>query len=131
MSRFRFLISPLAGVICACIASGVAADVIDGEELIDPTRPLLVEQEAVPEEESGGSLLDMFRAATATEFEVTFVRASSRSPMAIVNDQRVTVGDVISGATVVAIDRNSVTMEVDGLQQEISLYTTNVKSPVN
>jgi len=118
-------------LIGACVASGVAADVIDGEELIDPTRPLLVELAKVPEEEAGGSLLDMFRAATSTEFEVTFVRASSRSPMAIVNDQRVTVGDVISGATVVAIDRNSVTMEVDGLQQEISLYSTNVKSPVN
>lgn len=131
MSRFRSVIAPLAGLIGACVASGVAADVIDGEELIDPTRPLLVELAEVPEEEAGGSLLDMFRAATSTEFEVTFVRASSRSPMAIVNDQRVTVGDVISGATVVAIDRNSVTMEVDGLQQEISLYSTNVKSPVN
>ena len=123
--------SVLVGLAGTCIATIAKADLIDGEELMDPTRPLLVEQAVVTEEESGGSLLDMFRAAVSTEFEVTFVRASSNSPMAIVNDQRVTIGDVISGATVVAIDRNSVTMEVDGLQQEISLYSTNVKSPVN
>lgn len=128
MSRFLIAIALPAAVLSACVATAAAADVIDGEELIDPTRPLLVEQAVV--EEDSGSLMDMFRAAASTEFEVTFVRASSSSPMAIVNDQRVTIGDVISGATVVAIDRNSVTMEVEGLRQEISLYSTSVKSPV-
>lgn len=129
MSSFRYAIVSLSAVLNAGIAVDAVADIIDGEEFMDPTRPLLVEQAVV--EEDGGSLLDMFRAAVSTEFEVTFVRASSSSPMAIVNDQRVTIGDVISGATVVSIDRNSVTMEVDGLQQEISLYNTSVKSPVN
>lgn len=127
MSRLRVIGPALLGILCAPAA---VADVIDGEELMDPTRPLIVEREAPVEEEEGDSLLNLFRAAVPTEFEVTFVRAGSGSPMAIVNDQRVTIGDVISGATVVAIDRNGVTMEVDGLQMEVSLFGNSVKSPV-
>ena len=127
MSSLRLTGAVLIG---ALTVPGVAADVIDGEDLRDPTRPLLVEQEEPEERSVADSLLDRFRAAVPTEFEVTFVRAGSVSPMAIVNDQRVTIGDVIGGATVVAIDRNSVTMEVDGLQLEVSLFGNSVKSPV-
>ena len=112
------------------LVPGVSADVIDGEEFLDPTRPLVVERAQSETEDEGGSLLDLFRAAVPTEFEVTFVRAGSTSPMAIINNQRVTIGDVVGGATVVAIDRNGVTMEVDGLQLEVSLFGNSVKSPV-
>ena len=127
MSSLRLAGAVLLGTLSM---PGFAADVIDGEELIDPTRPLVVERDEPEEGAVVDSLLDRFRAAVPTEFEVSFVRAGSVSPMAIVNDQRVTIGDVISGATVVAIDRNSVTMEVDGLQLEVSLFGNSVKSPV-
>lgn len=100
------------------------ADVFDGEELADPTRPLVINQVRV----GGGAVADIVSRLPATSFEVTFVRAGSSSPMAVVNNQRVTLGDVVGGATVIAIDRSAVTLSIDDEERRVSLFATNVKS---
>ena len=104
----------------------VAADVIDGEELVDPTRPFYFEVAASGETEA---LLDL-RSAAVVRYDLSFIRASDSSPVAIINGQRVTLGDVIGDATVVAIDRSSVTLLINEEERRISLYSYSVKSPV-
>lgn len=112
-----------------CVLLGLAiarpslADMIDGEELADPTRPLLQMQAPERVQEGGGVESRLLPA----RYEVTFVRAGSTTPMAVVNDQRVTLGDVIGQATVIAIDRSGVTLRVNNQEQRVSLFTTNVK----
>lgn len=115
------------------VQSMAHADIIDGEEFRDPTRPLEVAQPVTEDGEGAGRIatfLDRFRGETPPTFEVTFVRASSTSPMAVVNEQRVTLGDVVNGATVVGIDRNGVTLAVDGLERHFGMFSNSVKSPV-
>ena len=98
------------------------ADVIDGEELVDPTRPFYLESSGqFPDEPS--------RVVAPGSFEVSFVRIGSSSAMAIVNSQRVTIGDVIGGATVVAIDRGGVTLMVDEQEQRVNMYRNDIKAP--
>ena len=105
----------------------VFADQIDGEELVDPTRPLFFSM--APEGEGSAAVMNMIRNVLPSSFEVSFIRASSTSPMAVVNSERVTTGDSIGGASVVAIDRSSVTLSVNGEERRISLYGDSVKSP--
>ncbi len=105
----------------------VFADQIDGEELVDPTRPLFFSM--APESEGSSAVMNMIRNVLPSSFEVSFIRASSTSPMAVVNSERVTIGDSIGGASVVAIDRSSVTLSVNGEERRISLYGDSVKSP--
>ena len=107
-------------------AADVAAVVIDGEELLDPTRPFYFQ---VIEDSNNPDGLELIRSVATVSFDVSFVRASNRSPLAVINEQRVTVGDVISGATVLAIDRSGVTLLIDGEERRINLYSNSVKSP--
>lgn len=107
-------------------AGNVQADLVDGEELRDPTRPLFVRAQ----ESTSGEVLSMIRNVVPASYDLSFVRASSSSPIAVINSERVTVGDVIGGATVVAIDRSSVTLSINGEERIISLYSESIKSPV-
>ena len=67
----------------------------------------------------------LFRSAN---YAVSFVRASSTSPVAIINDQRVTLGDKLGEAEVVAIDRSSVTLRIANQERRISIFDTQVRS---
>lgn len=107
------------------MANQVFAEIIDGEELVDPTRPFIFK--VVGDDQI--DFLDRFVDVVPSSFEVTFVRVGSSSSMAVVNDQRVTVGDVIGGAEVIAIDRSGVTLLIDDQERRIRLYGTNVKAP--
>lgn len=120
-SRVRKLFIILLGF----AAGNVHADLIDGEELRDPTRPLFVRAQ-----ETSGEVLNMIRNVVPASYDLSFVRASSSSPIAVINSERVTVGDVIGGATVVAIQRSSVTLSVNGEERVITLYDQSIKSPV-
>lgn len=121
---FRLRLTTALG---ALLSSSLAtADIIDGEDLADPTRPIYSAAVSSPED---GDVMDMSRNVVPSSYEVSFVRASNTRPIAIINDQRVTVGDVIGGATVVAIDRNGVTLSVNEQERRINLFGNGVKSP--
>ena len=109
-----------------CLVPVSAADLIDGEELLDPTRPLVRPTAAVTED--GNDFMDRFSNILPTSFELSFVRANGSSPMAIINDRRVTIGDVIAGAEVISIDRNGVTLLIDDEETRISIYGSGVKA---
>ncbi len=102
----------------------VRADIIDGEDLVDPTRPINLSANTSSGVSIPRPVISLFQA----NYEVSFVRAGSTSPMAIVNDQRVTLGDLVGDAEVVAIDRSSVTLRIAEQEQRISVFDTSVKS---
>lgn len=106
-------------------AAQSSAEIIDGEEFVDPTRPLLM---SAPRGNVDSSVSDMIRNVVPASYDVSFVRASSSSPIAVINDQRVTIGDQIGGATVVAIDRGGVTLSINDQERRISVFATNIKS---
>ena len=107
------------------LIQSVSADIIDGEELADPTRPLFAS--AANDEID---IAEVYRNVVPASFEIDFIRAGSDNPIAVINGVQVTLGDVIGGATVARIDRDSVTLLVNGQENEISLYKTSVKSAV-
>lgn len=112
------------GVLAAVIGSGqVVADIIDGEELVDPTRPVSIEHI-----DDNSLVQDLIRNVVPASFDVSFIRAGSSSPMAVINQQRVTIGDTIGGAQVVEIDRNGVTLLIGDAERRISLYDVSVKA---
>ena len=128
MRGFSVFKRSFEGFILLCLAlNGYAiADMIDGEELIDPTRPLFFAR-------SGGqglAMSDLSRNVIPASYDVTFVRANGASPIAVINQQRVTIGDVVDGAIVVAIDRGGVTLSVNAQERRISLTSIDIKSPV-
>lgn len=103
-----------------------AANTIDGEELIDPTRPLA----ELTVEDDGLDLDMIFRNIVPESFDLSFTRASSSNPMAVINNQRVTIGDLVGGATVAKITRSSVTLLIGDDERIIGLYDTSVKRAV-
>lgn len=114
-------------VLLACARTSTAlADVIDGEELIDPTRPFLIAQSGNNDSVSS----DLLRTIAPSSYDLTFVRAGSSTPIATINNQQVTIGDEIGGAVVVEIGRSSVTLLIAGQETQISLFGTSVKTPI-
>jgi hypothetical protein len=106
-------------------AAPASADVIDGEELVDPTRPLFYNQRST---NSDSAVTAMINRVLPSSFDLSFIRLGGNGAMAVINDQRVGIGDSIGGAEVVAIDRSSVTLSINNQEQRISLYDTDVKS---
>lgn len=113
-------------IVIALLASRGFADEIDGEEFVDPTRPFFVALNS----NSDAAILDLVRTVVPSSYDLTFVRAGSSSPIAVINDMQVTIGDLIGGALVVSIDRNSVTLLINDQERQINLYGTSIKSPV-
>lgn len=126
MSSLRNIKATAASLLLGLSSSVACADLIDGEELVDPTRPLIM---AVSLGQSNTDVMAMIRNVLPTSFDVSFIRASGSSPMAVVNSERVTIGDSIGGASVVAIDRSSVTLSINGEERRVSLYGDSIKTP--
>ncbi len=85
----------LVVVLLALTLSNVAI----AQEMRDPTRPY--KPAAV-------------RKAIQPSFVVNAIFVSSRRQVAVVNGQRVTVGDRIDGAVVTDIEKHQITLEMDG-----------------
>lgn len=126
------VLKKLAVLLSVCIVqvqvqaqAQVQTNVIDGEELVDPTRPLFAGR---PNIEGDSVVQAMIRNVVPSSYDLSFIRAGS-SPIAVINQERVTVGDVVGGATVVSIDRSSVTLSINGAEQRISLYDDLIKRP--
>lgn len=105
------------------LASTSMADVIDGEALVDPTRPIQVT--AV---DNGNLIVDLVRTDVLSNYDLSFVRAGGDHPIAVINQQQLTIGDVIGDAEVIVIDRGGVTLSVNDEEHRVSLYGVSVKS---
>lgn len=113
-------------IIVSLAACNVHAEIIDGEDLIDPTRPLFLVDGASDDD----VISNLVRTVIPASYDVSFIRASSTSPMAIINNERVSIGDLIGGAEVTAIDRNSVTLMINGAERVVNINSVSIKSAV-
>ena len=91
--------------------------------LLDPTRPTgwqaAAQAESVAKEQPPQAL----------KLQGTFSIAGARS--AVISGQRVVVGDLVAGAEVLDIDKNKVTLQLDGETVELASTVPEVKSPAN
>lgn len=112
----------LLPVLLATVARAASPD---DELLVDPTAPLFANTAG---DNSSGDLLQAFAGFVRFELSSILIREDDR--VAVVNAQRVRVGDSIGSALVTAIDPGSVTIRVDGEQQTLQLYRDSIKTLV-
>lgn len=107
------------------LSTVVRAAGADDDLLVDPTAPLFAD---VAGDTSGGDLLPALAGFVRYQLSSILIREDDR--VAVVNAQRVRVGDSIGSARVTAIDPGSVTIRVDGEQQTLQLYRDSIKTLV-
>lgn len=110
MSRRLFQIVSITSALWA--ASGVSA-----QSLSDPTRPAVLPVAAAPERD----------AETAVPLDLQAILFAEGRRLAIVNDQRVGVDDLVLSARVIEIGRRHVLLSRDGETIELELVTQDVK----
>ncbi len=81
-----------------------------GEVLQDPTKPQLWNAPA--------QVVSQDREAS---FKLSYIVSSGKEKRAMINNRKVTVGDVISGATVESINSDSVYLLYKGKQKELRM----------
>ncbi len=109
--------------------AAVQAEIIDGEELRDPTRPA----DATLPRNGQNLLTGLFNNAAGllgSGYTVSFIRAGGSEPVAMINEQLVKAGDMIGDVEVVAIHADSVSLRVNGVVQRVSSFDASVKSRV-
>lgn len=126
LRHYRSILLSGAVLTCSVVAQASIAEVIDGEELMDPTRPFFAD--GVNTDDS--SVLEMIRNVIPASYDLTFVRMSGESSIAVINNQRVRIGDVIGGALVVGIDRSGVTLRINDEERRVEMYGTSIKRPL-
>lgn len=94
-----------------------------GGALSDPTRP----QGWQPRPQ--GAVEQVAPKDAALQLQGTYSLAGRRS--AIISGQRVMVGDEVSGAKVVEINKNRVVLQRDGEEIELASLVPDVKSPAS
>ena len=108
-------------VISLCLVTGlVNAEQIDGEELRDPTRP-----------PSASLELTSLAPIATRNYAVDFIRAGGDAPIAVVNGQRVGVGELVDGSLVMAITREHVTLLIGNNEVNVRLNEVRVATPVD
>lgn len=114
-------------LICLCWASSmISADVLEG--LSDPTVPLMGNLTPTELPAEGGSLLDDLMGVLKS-YTVSSILVSDARKIAIVNGTQVTEGSEIGDAKVVAIERASVTLEVDQELMKVFVAEGRIKTP--
>jgi hypothetical protein len=98
--------------------------------LIDPTAPLV----AVPAQEgaeagAGGGLFGGLLSGFGG-YRVTSILIRAEDRIAVVNDQRVRVGDSLGNARVIAIEPGSVTLDIAGESRELQVHENSIKTLV-
>ena len=78
--------------------------------------------------DNGNLIVDLVRTDVLSNYDLSFVRAGGDHPIAVINQQQLTIGDVIGDAEVIVIDRGGVTLSVNDEEHRVSLYGVSVKS---
>lgn len=113
LNSYRWIPLALAGLLAA---GNAMAALVDGEELIDPTAPFLLDIENT----GGQSLANAFARFTNYDLSSILIRENLR--IAVINAQRVREGEFIGNARVVSIDEGEVTIDLDGQTRVLSLH---------
>lgn len=106
----------------------------EDELLVDPTMPLDVQLAGDTSggfdietgiSDAGGLFTGLFN---SYELGSVLIRGDDR--IAVINEQRVREGDNIGNATVISIETDSVTLNVDGEIEKLELYENSIKTLV-
>lgn len=98
------------------------AAMVDGEELIDPTAPFLLNMTSTGSQPIANLL------AGVNNFAVSSVLIRENLRIAVINSQRVREGEFVGNARVVSIDESGVTIDLDGETRILKLHGTQIKS---
>lgn len=118
-SNSRLIIAALSALV---LQQAIAQDrlVIDGVSYRDPTQPAgMMRVQGQPTVRQ-----------TARSYEVSFIRTGGDTPVAVVNGQTVSVGDVVDGAQVLRITEDTVSLDTDDGAIDISTFRAAFRSPV-
>lgn len=116
--------SIVRSIACLALALGlpVYAALIDGEELLDPTRPYGVEEVMQTSDLS---------VRVPVRYAVEFIRAGGDAPIAVINGNQVEIGTIVDGALVLDIARDYVTLTIDGEETQVRLGEGVTKTRVD
>ncbi len=101
--------------------------IVGGETFFDPTQPSGRILAATADSDIPAVNLS---ALLNRNFNVSFVRAGGTNPVAVINNQRVSIGDQVSGALVTEINAGSVTLLINGQERVVTGFMDTLKSPV-
>lgn len=101
---------------------GARAEMVNGEDLIDPTAPLLLQASPT------SSLLDIF--VSSDNYEVTSILIRPSLRIAVINGKRARIGDIVGNAEVVNIENDSVLIRINGEESELRLRDGSVKTQI-
>ena len=102
---------------CAmALAVNAAAALVDGEELIDPTAPFLLDMGNTGNQ----PIANVF--ARFNNFDVSSILIRENLRIAVINSQRVREGEFIGNARVVSIEAGEVTIDLDGQTRVLTLH---------
>lgn len=113
------------------LAGAVHAAEVNDELLVDPTQPLNLEMAIEAQGDNsgdGGGGFDLFGVFTSYELSSVLIRAGDR--LAVVNGERVRVGDSVGAARITAIEADHVTLNVNGKIETLELYGDSIKTLV-
>jgi len=97
---------------------------IDGEMFRDPMQPVSAYR-------NNTTALDVLpELPNRSDFTVNFVRAGGSSPVAVINDQPLTVGDELSGMRIMEIRAGEVVLAASGQEYVLTTFGSAVRTPV-
>jgi hypothetical protein len=118
-------------LLSAFLACGAYGATTNDELLVDPTVPLglaIAVSDGDDEDSGGGSPFDLLGIFTSYELSSILIRAEDR--LAVINDERVRVGDSIGSARVASIEADRVTLNVNGKIETLERYGNSIKTRV-
>jgi len=100
---------------------------IDGEVFRDPMQPPWAILPSI------NTVVDDVATQTGprlSSLRLSFVRSGGLTPIAVINDTQVTIGDIIEGAPIVDIRPGEVVLIIDGEEQVLNRAVQSVRTPV-
>lgn len=118
------MLASLWSVIALAQPLGVVR-MIDGEMLRDPMQPVSAYrtnsavQTTLPE------------LPNRSDFTVSFIRAGGNSPVAVINNRSLTVGDELSGMRIMEIRAGEVVLGAAGQEYVLTTFGSAVRTPIS
>jgi hypothetical protein len=135
---FSLLKIKRALVLMLVFGAGSALGATQDDQLrVDPTMPLGMvfnagDAESVAGADGESGIFDIFGdiSGAFTNYELSSVLVRAGDRIAVINEERVRVGDKVGSAVVASIDVDQVILDVDGEPLTLKLYESSIKTPV-
>lgn len=117
-----------SALICLLVSGSVSAQTIqiDGELFRDPTQPPSAAFSMTVVETMQAVEIEVVQALLA-KLSLNFVRSGGIAPIAVINRQNYSIGDVIEGAVISDIRSGEVELTIEGQKHVISMFSRPVR----